>query len=359
MPLYSNGGVNNNFNIDNDGDNVFETQVAPSAVLSGDEARDVTKPTSAIHIDGAFGNGNWRVATTTIKVTAEDNANGAGVLNIEYSLDGGRNWQTYQTPVVLTQSGQYSFQYAATDRAGNREDVQAESIWLDAAGPVVDILQPAADAEYLRNEILPVEYLLSDAPSGVASSSAVITADGQVIAGDIPQIDLFSYPLGEHTIAVEIFDNAGNRTITSVSFTAGASITSTIDDIARAFREGMITRQNAVEVLTKKLQQVQKYIERFGARQEKRQAKLEAAMSRCVAKKGRQWCEQKLGKKLSRVIYRLDRFRQKTIQQDLRSALKQLQAYHQKYWLNDAGYQIIKSDIDWLMETLEKGGEMR
>ena len=82
-------------------------------------------------------------------------------------------------------------------------------------------------------------------------------------------------------------------------------------------------------------------------------------MSRCVAKKGRQWCEQKLGKKLSRVIYRLDRFRQKTIQQDLRSALKQLQAYHQKYWLNDAGYQIIKSDIDWLMETLEKGGEMR
>ena len=82
-------------------------------------------------------------------------------------------------------------------------------------------------------------------------------------------------------------------------------------------------------------------------------------MSRCVAKKGRQWCEQKLGKKLSSVIYRLDRLRQKAIQEDLRSVLKQLQAYHQKHWLNDTGYQLIKSDIDWLMEKLEKGGEMR
>lgn len=37
--------------------------------------------------------------------------------------------------------------------------------------------------------------------------------------------------------------------------------------------------------------------------------------------------------------------------------LKQLEFYRKKRRINDKGYEIIKSDIEWLIDKLEKGGE--
>jgi hypothetical protein len=80
-------------------DDVDDTPPAVSAMVTG------TQDSSWAYVDGA-----------TINLSALDT--GSGVASIEYTLDGGP-WTVYAAPIAVDTAGTHTFQYRATDLAGN------------------------------------------------------------------------------------------------------------------------------------------------------------------------------------------------------------------------------------------------
>jgi len=67
-------------NMDEDGDQVFEQIIEPSAVLNQTESQDVIKPQTTAVVDGTLGQSNWHTSTATITLISQDEENGLGVL---------------------------------------------------------------------------------------------------------------------------------------------------------------------------------------------------------------------------------------------------------------------------------------
>lgn len=108
----------------------------------------------------------------------------------------------------------------------------------DDIKPTVNIISPASSQEFLRSQILNIEYEAFDDFSGIATTSIMI--DGEI--ADVAGIDLFDYSLGGHVIQVEAVDKACNIGTSSVSFEIVADIDSMISDIIRLHNKGSIER---------------------------------------------------------------------------------------------------------------------
>ena len=115
------------FQIDQNGDNVFESNAEPSAVLNTEESNDITQPITEILIEGSKLNGeNWYGDNVTASLTATDD--NAGILKTEYSLDGGQTWSIYSIPLHITKEGTTTISYFSTDRAGNKENMKHKDV---------------------------------------------------------------------------------------------------------------------------------------------------------------------------------------------------------------------------------------
>ncbi len=104
--------------IDQEGDKIFREKIKPSAILNAKEAEDKTKPETKAEIVG-----------NTIKLTAKDE--NSKVLKIEYSLDEGKTWNQYTKALDISQLGGFAIQYRSTDRAGNMEIIQEQTVSVD------------------------------------------------------------------------------------------------------------------------------------------------------------------------------------------------------------------------------------
>ncbi len=113
--------------IDQNGDQNFESSLAPSSVLDDEELADLVKPETSLNIAGTLVSGRYDTEAI-VSLSAVDNAGGSGVLSSEYSLDNGATWQIYSSPFTLAQDGDYLISYSSTDRAGNVELAKTASL---------------------------------------------------------------------------------------------------------------------------------------------------------------------------------------------------------------------------------------
>jgi glucose/arabinose dehydrogenase/type 1 glutamine amidotransferase len=90
----------------------------------GDQA-DTTAPVVQASVAGTRNDAGDYVGRATLTLTATDSS---GVERIEYTLDGGQQWNTYEDPVAFTTPGAYAVRYRAVDRAEPPNTSAAEDV---------------------------------------------------------------------------------------------------------------------------------------------------------------------------------------------------------------------------------------
>jgi pimeloyl-ACP methyl ester carboxylesterase len=107
-----NASGNYKIKMDSDGDGVTDSIIAPSSILAGYQAADVTPPTTFFKLDGS-----------TVTLSADDDL--SGVLNTKYSTDN-VHWNIYTAPFQVDPGSIVYF--LSIDNAGNTESIQQKTI---------------------------------------------------------------------------------------------------------------------------------------------------------------------------------------------------------------------------------------
>ncbi|MEU4641406.1 family 16 glycoside hydrolase [Micromonospora sp. NPDC023814] len=181
---------------------------------------DTTPPTATAALTGERDDNGAYVDSATVTLSATDTE--SGVDRIEYSLDG-QPYATYTAPVAVTQPGQHTLSYRATDKAGNTSAAQSVSFTV-VRPPEPDTTPPTASAAVTGERddngayvgSATVTLSATDTESGV--DRIEYSLDGAAYAG-------YSAPVtvnqsGQHTLSYRATDKAGNTSAAqSVSFT--------------------------------------------------------------------------------------------------------------------------------------------
>nr|WP_233520407.1 chitobiase/beta-hexosaminidase C-terminal domain-containing protein [Prauserella sp. PE36] len=181
---------------------------------------DTTPPTVTGQLSGTQdADGNY-LAKATVTVTAQDTQ--SGIASVEYEVDD-TGFQPYTGPVEVTELGDHSVQFRATDNAGNLSETGFVTFRV-VEPPEGDTTPPHVMAEVTGEQNTDGHYLGSasveltahDAESGVDSVEYSLDG-GEFTAYTGPVV--VSAP-GEHTVSYRATDNSGNTSEPgSVTFT--------------------------------------------------------------------------------------------------------------------------------------------
>ncbi|MDQ0889600.1 hypothetical protein QFZ81_004688 [Paenibacillus sp. V4I9] len=207
----------------------------------------ITAAVTAAQPDGENG---WYVHEVTVSIAAEDHL--SGVAKTEYSVDGGANWQTYQSPVTINQDGSFNFMYRSVDSVGNMETALNIAINLDTHSPNITISSPANGNSYSDSGDLTLQYNVTDELSGVDNSKTIFTLDGQTVQATT--IPLYSLALGTHTITLTSDDLAGNTQSVMLTFENVTNVDSLKALVTRFSGNNWIDNGGITNSLLKKLE---------------------------------------------------------------------------------------------------------
>ena len=127
---------------------------------------------------------------------------------IKVSSESNYKWDT-----TLGNDRNYEIKLSAVDVVKNLASTSINVI-VDNTPPVIQ-LYPANGTEFYSDQALAIDYNVTDATSGIASSSVTLDSIA-VTKGDI--IDLRTLSIGSHIIQVNANDNAGNSAESSTTF---------------------------------------------------------------------------------------------------------------------------------------------
>jgi len=103
--------------IDHNGDGTFDASVPPTGDLGPTESADVDGPSITVDLDGQIGSNGWYIGNVAVTINAADN--GSGLAKVDYSVDFGRNIQSYTGQFTVDAAQTSLLIVKATDRAGN------------------------------------------------------------------------------------------------------------------------------------------------------------------------------------------------------------------------------------------------
>jgi uncharacterized lipoprotein YddW (UPF0748 family) len=138
---------------------------------------DQLAPETSVSVAPATPNGQngWYVTAPSVTLTATDNCSGVGT--IEYSTDGGQNWQTYSGSFSINTEGTTTVLYRSTDQGGNAETPKSITLKVDTSAPTLTLTATPSIIWPVTGQMVNVaiEGTGSDSVSGLASVSYVIT----------------------------------------------------------------------------------------------------------------------------------------------------------------------------------------
>lgn len=142
-------GGNYHILMDGDGDGQVDQSISPSSVLSVNQIKDSTPPTTYFKIVG-----------DTMALSAADDT--AGILNTKYSTDG-KKWNIYTQPFTVAPG--MTVYFVSLDNAGNTEVIRQTVVQGDASGSGTVVDTPSQDTATQTAAVAPVQ------PSSAASGS--------------------------------------------------------------------------------------------------------------------------------------------------------------------------------------------
>jgi len=168
---------------------------------------DITPPVSIDTLSGSPGLEGWYVSPVKVKVTASD-IGGSGVNVTHVRWDGG-TWEDYTGPIHISGDGSHTFEYYATDFAGNNETIHSVPFMIDTVRPVstVRVDGTPGPGGYLSPAI--VTLTATDATSGVGSIRYRID-DGAFWTYSAP---FRIAGAGDHRLEYFATDQAGNEEV--------------------------------------------------------------------------------------------------------------------------------------------------
>lgn len=135
--------------IDAEGDGNFEQTFTPN-ILSGEEAEDLLPPTTTINLAGTEGNTNHFRTNVSVSLNAEDttqtNGSPSGILKTLWRATScpdlpasTKAWQDYSSPILFNAEGVCTIEYYSLDKAGNQEDTQSKTFYVDKTPPEINL----------------------------------------------------------------------------------------------------------------------------------------------------------------------------------------------------------------------------
>ncbi|MWV42519.1 DNRLRE domain-containing protein [Paenibacillus sp. HJL G12] len=214
------------------------------------EKSDTIPPVTTATISSAQpdGQNNWYVHPVTLTLNATDDM---GVAETAYSLDRGDKWQSYTEPVTFSEDGEYEISYQSKDDAGNVEPAQTIQFHLDTKAPLITVVDPASGSYNADQEILP-QFTITDDLSGVDHAKTTLLLDGQPVQQGVT-IQLYTLPLGSHSLEITGYDLAGNIGNAIVNFQLTTSIESLKSLVTKFKDNGWIDNNGIANSLSQKL----------------------------------------------------------------------------------------------------------
>lgn len=207
---------------------------------------DTTRPVSRVTVSGTAGLNGWYRSDANFSFTASDNI--SGVREIHYASNSGNEISVTGAAagLILPTDGKYSVNYYSVDTACNTENPpRNEAVNIDATPPVITINGVTNGATYSLGLVPVASYAVSDAMSGVATSSAALSG------GD-------SFGLGAFTYTVTATDNAGNPASANVTYDVIATPEGLAALIGQLLLSGKIDNAGIDNSLISKVQNAQK-----------------------------------------------------------------------------------------------------
>jgi hypothetical protein len=208
--------------------------------VAEDRAGNTTETTGIINLDKT---------PPTIVGNASPSANAAGWNNTDVTVsftcsDALSGIDTCTQPTALSNQGAGQSKIGtAIDKAGNNASNTVSDINIDKTPPVVTIIIPGGEAEFLLNQVVPAEWEAIDELSGLDSSTGTVST-GQTID---------TSNAGEKSFEVNAIDLAGNETAVSRTYTVltpAEAIVDLQDDIDALETNAFIKRYLSGRLLT-------------------------------------------------------------------------------------------------------------
>ena len=182
---------------------------------------DTVAPELIVSINGNEGSNGWYTTTLEVKVLGSDVNSGLGLMEIK--VDGG-NWVTYTTPLHFS-DGTHTYQFRATDNAGNVTLTNLQKAWVDTKAPVISL----PESWELGDK---TNFKLQDDGSGLSNVRIIIEDENERFPKISWEEDLNGYkfsgiidwngrfkdktlapPDGEYYAIVKVIDWAGNEQV--------------------------------------------------------------------------------------------------------------------------------------------------
>ncbi|MGE5704551.1 MAG: OmpL47-type beta-barrel domain-containing protein, partial [Clostridia bacterium] len=192
---------------------------SPEEAESAGYSRDNAAPTTIVGFSQEPNDSGWWNQDVTVSLEASDDQ--SGIRSTEIQIDGGE-WNTYDSPVVVTKEGDTIISYRSKDRVGNVEEAKSVTVKLDKTLPVWELTQSGEPVHTIQiTDSITLDVKAEDTLSGIQSVTAEI--DDQKVDLN-KEYSARSLGLGSHTIQVTVVDQAGNVGQQSYTFTIETSL---------------------------------------------------------------------------------------------------------------------------------------
>jgi hypothetical protein len=196
---------------------------------------DTVPPTTTASVSPPPNASGWNNSNVTVKLTATDNPDGAGVKQISYSSGGAQIGGSVvagsSASVTIAAEGTTTLTYFATDNAGKQEAPKTLTVRIDATPPAISTAAASPKVLWPPNDTLvPVSVSIADKSDAkllckitkITSNEAVTPADAQItgnLTAKLRAQRLATCAGRTYTLTVQCTDAAGNKSINPVTVT--------------------------------------------------------------------------------------------------------------------------------------------